>query len=361
MNRSSLANISADTLSPTTQTAMSAPGNLFAHWEELEFRITVPDSEKYQAHKKILPQSQLIKNSSPVVPELSSPTHHPGNIVAESAYSQTTRDAQWYPLRGSIDGGDEQNREKTSWGEGTLKDLHQPQTEDGPCEEEEISGEHHYFKWRTSLSPSILGYLCCISLAIIFAALWWRSDSSVEHTLPTDKRYPRVNFSHSTTPTSAHSSHSSATMISSMEKSSVKQPDIVVSVVGRVAHPGLYHVPLGTRVAEVLHQAGPILAHGNIQGINFAERVDDGSQIVITAIPGRSSVEHAGASPHKLNINTASVSALSQVKGIGNHLATKIVHYREKNGPFQSISDLLQVPGIKAAKLAKIRDGLVCV
>lgn len=59
----------------------------------------------------------------------------------------------------------------------------------------------------------------------------------------------------------------------------------------------------------------------------------------------------------KINVNTASADALAEIlTGIGPKKAEAIVAYRETNGPFKSVDDLLQVKGIGPATLEKNRD-----
>lgn len=57
-----------------------------------------------------------------------------------------------------------------------------------------------------------------------------------------------------------------------------------------------------------------------------------------------------------LNINIASASDLSQLPGIGDILAQRIITYRENNGPFSNVDDLIHVEGIGAKKLASIKE-----
>jgi len=71
---------------------------------------------------------------------------------------------------------------------------------------------------------------------------------------------------------------------------------------------------------------------------------------VINAIAGEA---------NKININTASVEELTQLKGIGPNHAAKIIAYREKNGPFKTPEDLIQVPGIGPKTFEKIKDVIV--
>jgi competence protein ComEA len=61
----------------------------------------------------------------------------------------------------------------------------------------------------------------------------------------------------------------------------------------------------------------------------------------------------------KININKASAEELTQLKGIGQKYATKIVEYRDQNGPFAAPEDLMKVPGIGPKVLEKNQDIIV--
>ena len=59
-----------------------------------------------------------------------------------------------------------------------------------------------------------------------------------------------------------------------------------------------------------------------------------------------------------VDINSATVEELASVPGIGQVIAQRIVEFREKNGPYKSLDDLLKVQGIGEKSLAKIRERL---
>ncbi len=68
---------------------------------------------------------------------------------------------------------------------------------------------------------------------------------------------------------------------------------------------------------------------------------------------------YAEDAPVKIDINKATADELTEIKGIGTELASRIVSYRETNGPFKSINDLTKVKGIGEKKLEKIKDQIV--
>jgi len=86
--------------------------------------------------------------------------------------------------------------------------------------------------------------------------------------------------------------------------------------------------------------------------------------VVITLLPRPAAAAAAGGPDAKqeavatVDINTASVEELMSVPGIGQSIAQRIAEFREKNGPYKSVDDLLKVQGIGEKSLAKIRDRL---
>ena len=128
---------------------------------------------------------------------------------------------------------------------------------------------------------------------------------------------------------------------------------ITISVNGAVLKPGLYSLPTGSRVNDALQIAGGPSDSADLSAINLAGLISDGDQITVPEIldstPG---TETKG----KININNATIEELDSLPGIGQEKAKSILEYRESYGPFNSIQDLLYVPGIGASMLDEIRD-----
>lgn len=135
-----------------------------------------------------------------------------------------------------------------------------------------------------------------------------------------------------------------------------------VHVSGEVRAPGVYELTHGAIVAEAIEAAGGPDDEANIEGLNLAAALSDGSRIHVpkegegpaTAAAVPSDEDPAESGP--LHINSATVPELERLPGIGPSLANAIVDYREGYGPFSSPQDLLSVPGIGPAKLAAIED-----
>lgn len=131
---------------------------------------------------------------------------------------------------------------------------------------------------------------------------------------------------------------------------------LVVHVSGAVNRPGLVTVPAPARVADVVAGAGGAAVGADLGSLNLAAQVHDGDQIVVPLVgspPSAAVVEDRG-----LDLNHATAGELEALPGVGPVLAERIVAYRELNGPFAAVEDLLDVGGIGEAKLAAMRDAI---
>jgi competence protein ComEA len=139
---------------------------------------------------------------------------------------------------------------------------------------------------------------------------------------------------------------------------------IVVQVSGAVPRPGVYALAQGSRVQDAISAAGGFLADADKTGINLARALADGEQLDIPYTSGTSPVIldtptaalTTPSSTELININTASVSELDSLPGIGPTTAQKIVDYRQQNGPFVSTADIINVSGIGPGTYEKIKD-----
>jgi len=130
---------------------------------------------------------------------------------------------------------------------------------------------------------------------------------------------------------------------------------ITVHVSGAVTRAGLVSLPADARVADAIVAAGGALPGAVLSGLNLAAPLADHQQLVVpTADPLGGSP--AIAADGRVHVNTADVSALQELPGVGPVLAQRIVDHRSEFGPFTVVEDLLDVPGIGEAKLAALRD-----
>lgn len=136
--------------------------------------------------------------------------------------------------------------------------------------------------------------------------------------------------------------------------------DIYVHICGAVINPGVYQVPVGTRVYQALELAGGSSDDAYLSGINLADKLADGQKVYIPAegenAEGILSTDSGGVQSVMVNINTASEAELMTLPGIGQSRAKDIINYRVKNGFFESIDDIMKVSGIKEAAFEKIKD-----
>ncbi len=137
---------------------------------------------------------------------------------------------------------------------------------------------------------------------------------------------------------------------------------IVVHITGAVPRPGVYALPQGARVQDVISAAGGFLAEAQKDDINLAALVEDGEKLDIPYIEGASPVlatpeeQVVTTTTELIDINTASQSELESLPGIGPTTAKKIIEYRETNGPFLSIEDIINVSGIGPGTYERIKD-----
>jgi competence protein ComEA len=135
---------------------------------------------------------------------------------------------------------------------------------------------------------------------------------------------------------------------------------IIVAVAGEVEQPGVYEFAEGDRVIDAIERAGGQLPKADLSLLNLAAPLTDGTQILVpkagppgAVVPGGGT---AGSSSGLINVNSASAAELETLSGIGEVLAATIVEYREQNGPFAAVDDLMDVSGIGPATLEEIRD-----
>lgn len=146
--------------------------------------------------------------------------------------------------------------------------------------------------------------------------------------------------------------------------------EVVVAVAGRVRRPGLVRLPAGARVADALAAAGGVLPGTDPAFLNLARRVTDGELIVVgvTPAPGASGVgapgvpgsSAGGSGPQaKINLNTATVSQLETLPGVGPVLAQRIIDHRDRHGGFRSVGELRQVDGIGDTRYEQLKELVV--
>jgi competence protein ComEA len=135
----------------------------------------------------------------------------------------------------------------------------------------------------------------------------------------------------------------------------------MVDVSGAVNQTGVYALPYGSRVLDAIEAAGGLSAGAVTQSLNMAAILEDGQKVWVpqataTPLPGNPAPERSGGVEILVNINLASQSQLEELPGIGEVIAGRIIDYRESNGPYLKVEDIMKVEGIGEVKFAGIKD-----
>ncbi len=164
---------------------------------------------------------------------------------------------------------------------------------------------------------------------------------------------------------------------------------IIVDVDGAVVSPGVVELSEGARVYEAIEKAGGLTSEADTTLVNKAEGLSDGDKIyipfkekeasskvsskstgkssslsgVVTSKTGKNAVSasisgEAESGSGLININTADSDKLQQLKGVGPSTAEKIISYRQQNGSFGSIEELMNVSGIGQKTFDSLKDNI---
>lgn len=140
---------------------------------------------------------------------------------------------------------------------------------------------------------------------------------------------------------------------------------LLVHVLGAVARPGLVELDQGARVVDAVAAAGGFTVEADPAGVNLARPVVDGEQLVVFALGevpvadaggGGAAAGGAAASDGLVHLNAAGLAELDTLPRIGPALAQRILDFREANGPFTSVDQLLDVTGIGDAVFAGLAE-----
>jgi competence protein ComEA len=202
------------------------------------------------------------------------------------------------------------------------------------------------------LGPAHLAVVAVVAAVAVGLAAWWAIRDQAE-VVPMD----RVAES---APTSSGSPEPLAD-VPSAAPAGQAGGDLVVDVAGKVRRPGIAVLPAGSRVVDALEAAGGARNGVDLTALNLARLVVDGEQILVGVAPpaGVAGTVGSGGAPAPsggtlVNLNTADQAALDTLPGVGPVTADAILSWREDNGGFTSVDELLEVKGIGPATLEEI-------
>jgi competence protein ComEA len=220
--------------------------------------------------------------------------------------------------------------------------------------------------WITYVGPARVAGVVA-SVALVVAGGWWllRPPS-----LPVEASLPIA------APVSVPSADPAASTTIIPPTSTVPVPtEVVVHVAGAVQLPGVYHLPVGSRVVDAVTAAGGVTGTARPELVNLASVLRDGDRVYLptadeavgaAAVPvgitpsasGGGGAPGAGGSAAPagpIDLNSATAEQLDALPGVGPSTAAAIVAHRDQNGPFASVDALGDVRGIGPAKLEAIR------
>ena len=206
------------------------------------------------------------------------------------------------------------------------------------------------------------------TLLLVALAAWWllRAPSPpIEAGLPVAAGVGGAKRSTSTTTSPTVPGAAAAGVASSPISSSGAGADLVVQAAGAVARPGVYRLPAGSRVADLVALAGGPIDGADPSALALAAKLVDGQRLYVPR-PGESPAVSGGAgtatgsaagdpAAGPLDLNTVTAAQLDALPGVGPSTAAAIVAFREQHGGFSSVDQLGSVRGIGPAKLEALR------
>lgn len=144
---------------------------------------------------------------------------------------------------------------------------------------------------------------------------------------------------------------------------------IKIHIAGEVKNSGIYELEKECRISDAIEKAGGITPDADLTNVNLAYKLSDGQKIIIPSIEqennGNYIIEESGENiienekntkNSKININTAGITELITLPGIGESTAQKIIDYRDENGKFENIEDIKKISGIGESKYNLLKD-----
>jgi len=213
---------------------------------------------------------------------------------------------------------------------------------------------------------AVLAVATLAGVALLVVAAWWVVGRGA------DGRGPGAELFSAPVPTTVAPTADTAPGSELGGAAGSDEPEtLVVHAAGAVSRPGLYELPVGARVDDLLVAAGGPAPGADLDRLNLATPVADGQRLWVPRIGETTPpvVAPEGASPSgadatateadPVDLNAANEAALDELPGVGPATAAAIVGHRERNGPFATVDELLEVRGIGPAKLEALRELVV--
>ncbi|NRO15785.1 helix-hairpin-helix domain-containing protein [Lactobacillus helveticus] len=211
-----------------------------------------------------------------------------------------------------------------------------------------------------------------VAVVLLVGGLWLQKGDGAEDSYDNAQKMSQSSSAN----TSASAKVSSASSASNSATTNSKT--VTCDISGAVKHQGVYTLKNGARLQELIEAAGGTTGKVQLKAINRAILLKDQDKIHIpykgekvesaatagtgTSTNSTSTSSNSSASNQesgeKVNLNTADVAGLQKLTGIGEKKAEQIIAYREQNGPFKKVEDLMQVSGIGEKTFASLKDQL---
>jgi competence protein ComEA len=222
--------------------------------------------------------------------------------------------------------------------------------------------------WSTRLSGHHLAVVSLLLAAALCVAGWWALSAKPEVQAALRMTAVPSATPPSGPPTSPGAAPPSAQAAPSTAQQSMESapPDaggvVVVDVAGRVRHPGIVTLPLGSRVADALDAAGGTRGDVDLASLNLARVLLDGEQVLVGVEPAvppvlsdPTSEGSTGPPGAPVNLNTATEVELDTLPGVGPVTAQAILDWRAEHGGFTAVDELLEVSGIGEVTMEELR------
>ena len=146
-----------------------------------------------------------------------------------------------------------------------------------------------------------------------------------------------------------------------LEENPQEEENLVVDVKGAIKSPGVYEMRFGDRVIDVIEQAGGLHENADSNNINFAMKLVDEMVLYIPIVGEELTPEPTGGGVQnqdggKVNLNKASEAELQTLTGVGPAKATAIIEYRDQNGGFKKVEEIMEISGIGEKTFEKFKD-----